>query len=343
MRFYGTFAKVDAEERMVWGYASTEAVDIQGETILKSAIEGALDDYMEYANIREMHQLSAVGTAEEASVDDRGLYIGAKIVDDVAWGKVTSGVYKGYSVGGKVLARDPDNKKIITKILLTEISLVDRPSNPKARFDVWKAAGAEPVVDPLTKATTALDKIDAAVATVAKTGDVAKSIYSVANFAEIMSAIANLARDIEFRDKKSLIAKQLRDWLKTGAAIFRDMGQEDVDAFAAQFEVKKVVPGNAADVITKAIAVRDNQIENLSKRVVELEAEPAPPKTAGTFALISVSKETDAGGAQSLGKTAPSQDEIAKALSEMTEEDRAMLLIKASMQLPRPVTMVQAQ
>lgn len=141
MRFYGNIQKVDAEQRMVWGYASTEDVDAHGEIILKSAIEAALADYMEFANIREMHQLSAVGTAEEASVDDRGLYLGAKIVDDTAWGKVTSGVYKGFSIGGKVLARDKDDKKTITAILLTEVSLVDRPSNPEARFDVWKAVG----------------------------------------------------------------------------------------------------------------------------------------------------------------------------------------------------------
>lgn len=142
MRLYGTIQKVDAEQRLVSGYASTEDEDAHGEIVLKSAIEDALDHYLEFANLREMHQLSAVGTTEEASVDDKGLYISAKVVDDVAWGKVTSGVYKGFSIGGKVLARDPDNKKIITKILLTEISLVDRPSNPKARFDVWKAAGA---------------------------------------------------------------------------------------------------------------------------------------------------------------------------------------------------------
>jgi hypothetical protein len=46
--------------------------------VLRSAIEAALDDYMRFANIREMHQLSAVGTAEEASVDDRGLYLCAE-------------------------------------------------------------------------------------------------------------------------------------------------------------------------------------------------------------------------------------------------------------------------
>ena len=141
MRFYGDIQKVDAEQRMVWGYASTETVDVVGETILKSAIEDALDDYMKWANIREMHQLSAVGTAEEATVDDKGLYIAAKIVDDAAWAKVEAGVYRAFSIGGKTLERDIYNKKKITKIRLDEISLVDRPSNPGARFDIWKAAG----------------------------------------------------------------------------------------------------------------------------------------------------------------------------------------------------------
>src|SRR5258708_5812909 len=76
MRFFGNIQKIDAEQRMVFGYASTEAVDAHGEIVLKSAIEDALADYLEFANLREMHQLSAVGTTEEASVDDRGLYIG---------------------------------------------------------------------------------------------------------------------------------------------------------------------------------------------------------------------------------------------------------------------------
>jgi phage head maturation protease len=265
MRFYGSFAKVDAEQRMVWGYASTEAVDVAGETILKSAIEAALDDYLEFANLREMHQLSAVGTTKEASVDDKGLYIGAKIVDDVAWGKVTSGVYKGFSVGGKVLARDKDDRKIITKILLTEISLVDRPSNPEARFDVYKAAGA----DPIARAEAALAAADAA--------------------------------------------------------------------------IQRVAQPKGADIIQKAFAAKDAEIDRLEKRVAELLVEPAPAKTAGSFGLVAVSKEQDAGGAGALEKTAPSEDDLAKALSQMSEEDRALLLIKASMQLPRPVMMVRAE
>jgi phage head maturation protease len=138
MRFYWPIAKVDAEQRMVWGYASTEAEDDQGETVTRDALAAALDDYMRFANIREMHQPSAVGIATEASVDDKGLYLGAKIVDADAWQKVVEGVYKGFSIGGRVTARDSADRRLITGLRLTEISVVDRPANPEAMFDCWK-------------------------------------------------------------------------------------------------------------------------------------------------------------------------------------------------------------
>ncbi len=128
--------------REVWGYASTEARDDQGEVVKREALIAALGDYMRFANIREMHQLSAVGVAREAAVDDRGLYVGARIVDDQAWQKVVEGVYKGYSIGGQITQRDPADYKTITGLVLNEISLVDRPANPEAVFDYWKAAGA---------------------------------------------------------------------------------------------------------------------------------------------------------------------------------------------------------
>jgi phage head maturation protease len=142
MRFYWPIAKVDEEQRMVWGYASTEAVDDQGESVTRDALAAALEDYMRFANIREMHQPSAVGVATEAAVDDKGLYLGAKIVDPDAWRKVAEGVYKGFSIGGRVTARDPADRRVITGLLLTEISVVDRPANPEAVFDCWKLSGA---------------------------------------------------------------------------------------------------------------------------------------------------------------------------------------------------------
>ncbi len=145
MRIYLPIAKVDAERREVWGYASTEARDDQGEIVKRDALVRALGDYMKFANIREMHQLSAVGVAKEAAVDDKGLYVGAKIVDDQAWQKVVEGVYNGYSIGGRITQRDPADYKTITGLVLNEISLVDRPANPEAVFDYWKASGASPM------------------------------------------------------------------------------------------------------------------------------------------------------------------------------------------------------
>src|SRR5438552_15855456 len=148
MRFYWPIAKLDRAERMVWGYASTEAEDDQGEVIRREALAAALADYMRFANIREMHQPSAVGVATEAAVDDHGLYLGARIVDAEAWDKVVAGVYKGFSIGGRVTARDPADRKIITGLALTEISVVDRPANHEAVFDCWKRAATDPPESP---------------------------------------------------------------------------------------------------------------------------------------------------------------------------------------------------
>ena len=142
MRFYWPIQKLDHEQHMVWGYASTEAEDEQGEVIRRDALAAALEDYMRFANIREMHQPSAVGIAEEAAIDDKGLYLGARIVDHDAWQKVVAGVYKGFSIGGHVTARDPADRNIVTGLALSEISVVDRPANPEAVFDCWKRAAA---------------------------------------------------------------------------------------------------------------------------------------------------------------------------------------------------------
>ena len=145
MRIYLPIAKVDAAQRMVMGYASTEARDDQGEIVKREALDAALGDYMKFANIREMHQLSAVGKAKDATVDDKGLYVAAKIVDDQAWNKVVERVYQGFSIGGKVTAREPADYKTITGLRLDEISLVDRPANPEAVFDCWKRSQDAPL------------------------------------------------------------------------------------------------------------------------------------------------------------------------------------------------------
>ena len=136
--FYLPIAKVDREKRMVFGYASTPTRDLDGEVIELEAIKAALPGYMEWRNVREMHQPSAVGVTKEANIDEKGLYIGAKIVDDEAWKKVIEDVYKGFSIGGDVTDRKGST---ITGLDLIEISLVDRPANPDCKIDMKKAAG----------------------------------------------------------------------------------------------------------------------------------------------------------------------------------------------------------
>jgi phage head maturation protease len=140
LQLYWPIRKIDSDERIVYGYASTEATDSQGEIVRKEALEAALPAYMRFANIREMHLPSAVGVAKEAVIDSKGLWLKAKIVDDDAWTKVKEGVYKGFSIGGAVTGRDPDDPAIVTGVDLTEISLVDRPANPEAVMALWKRA-----------------------------------------------------------------------------------------------------------------------------------------------------------------------------------------------------------
>lgn len=140
LNLFVSFTKKDDSQHIVEGYASTEDLDSQGEVVRFEAIKKALPDYMKFGNIREMHQNSAVGKAVKAIPDEerRGLYLSAKIVDSDAWMKVQEGVYNGFSIGGRVLKQVGNE---IHDLVLSEISVVDRPANPAALFSLVKFEG----------------------------------------------------------------------------------------------------------------------------------------------------------------------------------------------------------
>jgi hypothetical protein len=158
MRLYGAIQKIEPQDDgtvRVYGIATSEAVDEQGEIVRADAIRAAIPDYMRFPALREMHQLSAAGSTLEAEVcEDGTTRIVAHVVDPVAVAKVRNQVYRGFSIGGRVTQREAGSPKTITGLVLNEISLVDRPANPEAIFDCWKAAllpdaplsVAEPVV-----------------------------------------------------------------------------------------------------------------------------------------------------------------------------------------------------
>ncbi|NTG73294.1 hypothetical protein G6M02_08125 [Agrobacterium rhizogenes] len=148
MKLFAAFSKVEdnADGTLsIEGVASTESVDSDGEVVKAAAIADAIPDFMRYGTgaMREMHQPMAAGTVDKAEVVDGKTLITGTVVDPVAISKVRAGVYKGFSIGGKVTGRDDLNKKHVTGVRLVEISLVDRPANPDAVISMWKAEALE--------------------------------------------------------------------------------------------------------------------------------------------------------------------------------------------------------
>lgn len=185
---FAAISKVDDEQRMVYGIASTEALDVQGEVVTKEAMADALGDYMKFANIREMHQPSAVGVAKSAEIDADGrTHISVHVVDDSAWAKVKAGVYKGFSIGGKAVSKV---EGVIKSLRLSEISLVDRPANPEALITVWKADGAQ---TPEQDVATLAEMLDKGEVTPARLIELAKADKAAAEQAAADAAAAPAA------------------------------------------------------------------------------------------------------------------------------------------------------
>src|ERR1700736_1392042 len=66
------------KEQIVEGYASLPNLDDQGDVIPLDVIDKALGPFMEWGNLREMHDKKAAGKVLAAKVDEQGLYIVAR-------------------------------------------------------------------------------------------------------------------------------------------------------------------------------------------------------------------------------------------------------------------------
>jgi phage head maturation protease len=294
MKLFLPLAKIETEERKVFGYASTEALDSHGEIVKREALAAALPDYMRFANIREMHQMSAVGVASSATIDATGLMLSARVVDDDAWNKVKEGVYKGFSIGGEVNNRDPDNPKIITGVRLTEISLVDRPANPEAVFQMFKADGGTATDSTLRSALqAALSAITAIAAILANSGGAGDGSDDGCD------------DDDDFDDGDD-IGKAVRQGqlTKTGVS----------DKLTAEL----------AGLRKELTRLRKERTE-LNRRIERLETEPAPVKGA----LRVVGKDADQGGGPD-----PYAKALQALPADASPEERATALIKVSLTQP---------
>jgi hypothetical protein len=314
----------------VWGFASTGSVDSDGETVTPEAMKAALPDYMKFGAVREMHQASAAGTAIEAEVKDDGrTWFGAHVVDPVAVKKVQTGVYKGFSIGGKVTDRDELNKSVIKGIKLIEVSLVDRPANPEAVITVFKAeTSPQEAVDELAAMLDAGDVTPQQLVELAKaakagetpapapvatpetaTETVRKGMYAVAELARTLSNVLYLMEDATseaaWEGDNSPIPAKLKDWLAAGGEILKEMVSEEVAEMIGADEGDVVVIELAArsigllkgDKLTKAGAAlsakNKGHVDAIHKACVALGACDSTEKTAHADDLAKTQKAHD--------------------------------------------------
>lgn len=295
-KLYAEIAKMEAQDDgtvKVWGYASSEAVDSDGEIIAAEAMKAAIPDYMKFGAVREMHGSNAAGTAIEINVEDDGrTFFGAHIVDPVAVTKVKTGVYKGFSIGGSVTARDELNKSQITGLKLTEISLVDRPANPDAVFTCYKAdkpkdeeeADKEEDEKPTDKADETPaddtekadgDKKDDKEDKEDETGKSASVELSESEIAILKAVLAKAEKPKDDPVAKSMWqVKSLADVLLSLKWLINDAGYDGVDeAVIAQIkesaanlaESLKALTVSEADKLVDGLAAKADKSDDLAK------------------------------------------------------------------------------
>lgn len=302
MKLYAEIAKTEAQEDgtiKVWGYASSSAVDADGETVTADAMKAAIPDYMKFGAVREMHGKSAAGTAIEARVEEDGrTFFGAHVVDPIAVKKVQTGVYKGFSIGGRVTARDDMNKSVIKGLDLVEISLVDRPANPDAVFTCYKADGV-PAEDDEREDDGLEDEEEKPKA---KNGKDEQGVDAGKEEDD-----SDEKADAKKEGKEAAAGADALNKALVGMRAALDVLQQVLNVAApvkkaAAHDGKRAVAGG--DELQKVQQERDDalaKVDALSKRVAELEAVPADGKAIIKTAAIS--KAADGGGNDMQGFT----------------------------------------
>ena len=144
----------DPKLRQIWGYATLEEPDKQGDIV---DYDGSVEAFGKWVgNIREQHDpKKAIGKAFEIRPDSnrRGIWLGAQISHskdgDDTWTKIEEGVLNGFSIKGDILESQPEMGKgaggtqrrlnRIKKYRLDEVSVVDNPACPSAMIEMVKS------------------------------------------------------------------------------------------------------------------------------------------------------------------------------------------------------------
>lgn len=138
--------KVDEKRRLIIGRAAHEVPDRQSEIMDYETAKPAFEAWskaveeasggLSKGNVRAMHGRHAAGKliGIDFNDKDKAIDVVAEIVDEGDWQKCLKGVYTGFSIGGGYARRWQDGPYRRYTPRLTEISLVDLPAQPTARF-----------------------------------------------------------------------------------------------------------------------------------------------------------------------------------------------------------------
>jgi hypothetical protein len=150
-------SKIDAEKRIVSGFATLDNVDRQGDIVTAEASQKAFERFR--GNVRLMHQPIPAGKVvnfrtdsffdKESNKQYSGVYVDTYIskgAQDV-WEMVLDGTLTGFSIGGAIKdfekaydAASDSTVRVVKDYDLVELSLVDSPANQLANiFSIEKA------------------------------------------------------------------------------------------------------------------------------------------------------------------------------------------------------------
>jgi len=139
-------SSTEDEDRFVFGLASTEDSDMEGEQMLQKGLD--IEYFKNYGFFNYDHwkgpeAIIGEPIPDHLAITNEGfqvagrLYKGSKLADDT-WNLIRV-LHKSqakrnlsFSVEGVIVERDPINPKIVTKAAITEVAITPRPINPKA-------------------------------------------------------------------------------------------------------------------------------------------------------------------------------------------------------------------
>jgi len=316
--------KVDATQRLVYGIVTAEVEDRAGEicdyTSTKPHYERWSSEIAQstggksLGNLRAMHGPVAAGKVTAITFNDEAkqVEICAKVVDETEWIKVTEGVYTGFSQGGAYERRWVDEAGLTHYTAVpNEISLVDLPCLPQARFEMIKADGTRELrtFEPGSRIMERLEEILQGLGWLEELSS--DELDEVPDLAELIGDVHDLAARLASVSRSQETAKQpSRGRGRRGSRIganatnqaekaARDGLSYHADQFRRNYEDSRgrsePYPGTAGGMsanrqadrsirwgLEKRIDLLSTMLEDVLQRVKNIEKQPLPlPLTGG--------------------------------------------------------------